>query len=566
MSEQAVPLAFPTPVVTDDAPAATTTRSFVSHAKLIGFLTFISRLLGMARESIAAAYFGGAPVYAAFQFAFTVPNLFRKLLGEGALSAAFIPLYAQAMKQERNGDAASFSSNDFAATSVNLLCAILLGLTIVGELILVALVTLVSMPWDYLLAAKLTMIMLPYVMLVCGTAFLGSILQVHERFAAITFTAVISNVCLIIAMVAAAKMLDLTTDAGQVSAVVWLSISVLIAGGLQIASLLPSLRAAGFRFRAIFHVLTPQVRKMLKMTVPVALGAAVLQISVLLDKAIAFFLSVGPGRTSFELFGHLIHYPMAEGATQRLNWAQFMYQFPLGVFAIALATAIFPKLSEGAVDQDRAQFRAILRRGIEASLFIGLPASMGLVLVRYPAIRLLFERGEFTALDTELVARSTGLYAAAIWAFSLQQILNRAYYALHDTTTPLVLGIANLLVNTIIEIPLLWTGLAEAGMAAGTLVAFSLQAVIMIWMLDRKAGGVGLSASVKPIAKMIAAMIAMGLACVLVRMLPFYPHGTSKLATAMQLGILMGVGGVTYFAACAALGLNVLEHVRRRRN
>jgi putative peptidoglycan lipid II flippase len=560
MSEQAVPLAFPAPVVTDDAPATTTARSFVSHAKLIGFLTFVSRLLGMARESIAAAYFGGAPVYAAFQFAFTVPNLFRKLLGEGALSAAFIPLYAQAVKTQPRDEA-----NDFAATSVNLLCAILLGLTIVGELTLVVLVRFVHMPWDYLLAAKLTMIMLPYVMLVCGTAFLGSILQVHERFAAITFTAVISNVCLIIAMIAAAKMLDLTTDAGQVSAVVWLSISVLIAGGLQIASLLPSLRAAGFRFRAIFHVLTPAVRKMLKMTVPVALGAAVLQISVLLDKAIAFFLSVGPGRTSFDLFGHIIHYPMAEGATQRLNWAQFMYQFPLGVFAIALATAIFPKLSEGAVDQDRAQFRAILRRGIEASLFIGLPASMGLVLVRYPAIRLLFERGEFTALDTELVARSTGLYAAAIWAFSLQQILNRAYYALHDTTTPLVLGIANLLINTIIEIPLLWTGLAEAGMAAGTLVAFSLQAIVMIWMLDRKAGGVGLSESVRPIAKMIVAMIAMGIACVLVRMLPFYPHGTSKLATAMQLGILMGVGGVTYFAACAALGLNVLEHVRRRR-
>ena len=272
MSEQAVPLSFPAPVVTDDAPA-TTTRSFVSHAKLIGFLTFVSRLLGMARESIAAAYFGGAPVYAAFQFAFTVPNLFRKLLGEGALSAAFIPLYAQAVKTQPRDEA-----NDFAATSVNLLCAILLGLTIVGELILVALMAFVHMPWDYLLAAKLTMIMLPYVMLVCGTAFLGSILQVHERFAAITFTAVISNICLIIAMIAAAKMLDLKTDAGQESAVVWLSVSVLIAGGLQIVSLLPSLRAAGFHFRAIFHVLTPAVRKMLKMTVPVALGAAVLQI------------------------------------------------------------------------------------------------------------------------------------------------------------------------------------------------------------------------------------------------------------------------------------------------
>ena len=170
MSEQALPIAFSAPAVTDDAPAATT-RSFVSHAKLIGSLTFVSRMLGMARESIAAAYFGGAPVYAAFQFAFTVPNLFRKLLGEGALSAAFIPLYAQSVKHQSRDEA-----NDFAATSVNLLCIILLALTVWGEVMLIALVTFVPMPWDYLLAAKLTMVMLPYVMLVCGTAFLGSIL------------------------------------------------------------------------------------------------------------------------------------------------------------------------------------------------------------------------------------------------------------------------------------------------------------------------------------------------------------------------------------------------------
>ena len=559
MSEQAVPIAFPAPAVTDDAPAATT-RSFISHAKLIGSLTFISRLLGMARESIAAAYFGGAPVYAAFQFAFTVPNLFRKLLGEGALSAAFIPLYAQSVKNHSRE-----AANDFAATSVNMLCVILLALTVWGEVVLIALVTFVEMPWDYLLAARLTMVMLPYVMLVCGTAFLGSILQVHGRFAAITFTAVISNVCLIIAMILAARSLDLSTQAGQERAVYWLAFAVIGSGAIQVVSLLPSLRAAGFRFRAIFRVLTPAVRKMLKMTIPVALGAAVLQVSVLMDKAIAFFLSVGPGRTSFELFGNTIAFPMAEGATQRLNWAQFMYQFPLGVFAIALATAIFPKLSEGALDADRAQFKSVLRRGIEASLFIGLPASVGLIVVRYPAVRLLFERGNFTAEDTELVARSTGLYAAAIWAFSLQQILNRAYYALHDTTTPLVLGIVNLTLNLVVEIPLLWTPLAEAGMAAGTLVAFSLQAVVMVWMLDRKSGGLGLSASMPVFGKMLVATAAMGLACVLVQRLPLYPRDASKFSSAIQLGTLMVVGGATYFMTCAALGMNVLEHVGRRR-
>src|SRR5438477_4739351 len=150
MSDVAIPLTSSSPV----KPA----KSFVSHAKLIGGITFLSRLLGMARESIAANYFGANAVISAFTFAFAVPNLFRKLLGEGALSAAFIPLYAQAVKREQStvGEPASagetgLTANDFAASSVNLLCAILLGLTAIGEILLVA-VLLIPMRPDYLLA------------------------------------------------------------------------------------------------------------------------------------------------------------------------------------------------------------------------------------------------------------------------------------------------------------------------------------------------------------------------------------------------------------------------------
>src|SRR5215210_344804 len=146
--------------------AAAAARSFVTNATLIGAITLVSRVLGMARESIAANYFGASPAYAAFTFAFTIPNLFRKLLGEGALSAAFIPLYAQAVKQRRTLDV--LPANDFAAASVNMLCAILLALTIIGEVLLLVVVLLVPMAPDYLLAARLTMIMLPYVLLVCG--------------------------------------------------------------------------------------------------------------------------------------------------------------------------------------------------------------------------------------------------------------------------------------------------------------------------------------------------------------------------------------------------------------
>jgi putative peptidoglycan lipid II flippase len=569
------------------------TKSFTSYAKLIGVITFLSRILGMARESIAANYFGANAIYSAFTFAFTIPNLFRKLLGEGALSAAFIPLYAQAVKKEsglgirvpgigvendglinpkpdtRNPKPDSLSANDFAAASVNLLCVLLLALTIIGEIVLTCVVKFIPMRSDRLLAMQLIMIMLPYVLLVCGTAFLGSILQVHHRFAAITFTAVVSNVCLIIAMIFSARIYDLHTDAGQLAAVRWLSVSVLVAGVFQIGILLPSLKATGFRFHAMLHFMTPAVRQMVRLTIPVALSAGVLQISTLMDKAFAFYLSRAPGSTTMRLFGHVISLPMSEGATQRLNWAQFMYQFPLGVFAIALATAIFPRLSADAIGEHShdvpESFKDVLRQGIEASLFIGLPASIGMIVVRYPAVQLLFQHGSFTASDTRLVALSTAIYSAAIWAFSLQQILNRAYYSLHDTTTPLIWGIVNLTINTIVEIPLLWTGLHECGMAVGTLVSFAVQSVIMLWMLDRRCGGLHLNRSWPGIARMLIASAVMCAACLALPHLPIYPHGDRRITWAIQLCLLMGVGGFVYFGACAAMGMNVMKFVPLRK-
>jgi putative peptidoglycan lipid II flippase len=468
---------------------------------------------------------------------------------------------------------------DFAAASVNLLGAILIALTIVGELILCTLLLFDLRP-DYLLAVKLTIIMLPYVLLVCGTAFLGGILQVHQRFIATAATSIVLNLCLIIAIVAAAQMFDLRSEAGQLAGVRWLALAVLFAGAVQVMILMPSLRAAGFRFKLILRLWTPAIRKMLAMTLPVALGAGVLQISVLFDKGISFLLAEAPGATHFDLLGWTIRFPMAEGAAARLNWAQFMYQFPLGVFAIALATAIFPKLSSDALpegnlkSQDTGnrqtsknklqttnfevpdEFKRVLRQGVEAALFIGLPASVGMIVVRYPAVRLLFERGNFTEVDTRWVALSTAIYSAAIWAFSLQQILNRAYYALHDTVTPLVWAILNLAMNLVVELPLLWTPLREAGMAVGTLVSFSIQSVVMLWMLDRRVGGIGMrQQSLANIAKMLLATLAMWLACVGVQYLPIYPSGAGKISSAAQLLILMALGGGVYFAAAALLGL-----------
>ena len=142
------------------------------------------------------------------------------------------------------------------------------------------------------------------------------------------------------------------------------------------------------------------------------------------------------------------------------------------------------------MDKDRTAFKASLRHGIEASLWEGLPASVGLVLVAGPVAKLVFRHGQTTAHDAELIARSTVIYAGAIWAFSLLQIINRAFYAVHDTTTPLLMSILNIVINLIVELPLLWW-MGESAMAVGTLVSFAVQAAVTLWILNRRLGRAG---------------------------------------------------------------------------
>jgi putative peptidoglycan lipid II flippase len=349
----------------------------------------------------------------------------------------------------------------------------------------------------------------------------------------------------------------------QIALSYWLAVVVLIAGVIQVSVLLPALRQVGFRFKFATNFWTPAIKQMLLLSLPVAMGAGVLQISVFLDKGISYALMVHVDQqqhpiTSLKIFGNVIRLPMELGALRRLDIAQLLYQFPLGIFAIALATAIFPGLSADALEKDRYHFRSVLRHGIEASLWEGLPASAGLILVAEPAVRLMFQHGQITYHDATLIAKSTMVYAAAIWAFSLLQIINRAYYALHDTRTPLVMSIVNILINLVVEIPLLWK-MGESGMAVGTVVSFAVQALVMLWMLDRRIGGLGLRQSLAPIAKMLIATTVMGVACYGLKISPLYPHFIGRFGWAIQLFMLLGVGASVYLGACSLLGVTMMK-------
>jgi putative peptidoglycan lipid II flippase len=331
---------------------------------------------------------------------------------------------------------------------------------------------------------------------------------------------------------------------------------------------LPGLRATGFRFHLVPHFWTPGVKRMLKLTVPVAIGAGVLQLSVLLDKGIAITLmqrvdALGQQITHFHLLGHSIRLPMESGAPRRLDVAQFLYQFPLGVFAIALATAIFPGLSADALDKDREKFKRVLRQGLEATIWEGLPASLGLILVSEPAIRLLFQHGQISPHDADLIRKSVIFYAGAIWAFSMLQIINRAYYAIHDTTTPVVMAVVNIVLNLMVELPLLWW-MGEPAMAVGTMVSFAVQAVVMLWMLDRRVGGLELGRLTRPTLKMIAATALMGGALVALQKSSIYPHGAGRITWLGQLSMLLVTGAGVYLGACWVMRVEILSHIMPR--
>jgi putative peptidoglycan lipid II flippase len=547
-------------------------RSFLVHAKLVGGLTLVSRFVGLAREVVSGHYLGTGLVATAFSVAFTIPNLFRKLFGEGALSAAFIPLYAQANKNDSKENA-----NAFAAASVNLLAIMLIAITLVGEAVIFGILRFnhALLP-DRVMTLHFVAIMLPYVLLICGGAFMAGILQVHRRFGAPAAAPIILNLCHIAVLLIGAKVLHLKSAASEAETIAiqttlayWLSFFVLVAGVLQVAVLLPGLRAAGFRFDLKAKIWTAPVRKMLLLSVPVAMGAGVLQLSVLLDRGISYFLmqtldDAGNLVTHFTLLGQTLSLPLELGAPRRLELAQFLYQFPLGVFAIALATAIFPGLSADALDKDRDQFRGTLRQGIEATIWEGLPASLGLILVADAAARFLFQHGQIDGHDAALIAQSTRWYAGAIWAFSMLQIINRAYYAIHDTLTPLVMSVVNIVLNLAIEVPLLWP-MGEAAMAVGTLVSFAIQAIVMLWLLDRRLGGLGLGALVVPTLKMLLATAIMGAVCWAVMRSPIYPDGASRLAWATQLMVVMSVGAAVYCGTCYLLGVEVMRQFLPRR-
>ena len=425
--------------------------------------TLLSRLLGLVREQVYARFMGTSAVAGAFQMAFTVPNLFRRLLGEGALTAAFIPIFKD--KEKSAGEAEMWRAANAVISGLVVGAAFVIGLVLVG--VSLALTTRSLSP-DTRLMLRLLQVMFPYMLLVCLAAAFMGMLNARGHFFVPALGATMLNVVMI------ASVWWLAPHMGQKleAQIFGLAIGVLAAGVAQAGFQWPTLRREGFRYRWVPPWRNQTVREVVRKMLPASIGVAAFQINVLLTQALAFG----------------VHAPIVAS----FNYAVRLLEFPQGVFGISLATYLLPTLSGLAAEKKYPEFRATLRQGLGYLIFVNLLASVLLLTLAEPMVRLLFERGKFTVDSTAQVARAVATLAPGLLAFSMVNILARAFYALGDTRTPMRISIACLTIN--FALALCFIGRFEAaGLGLANTLSAALNVGLLLYALRRKLARLGLT-------------------------------------------------------------------------
>ncbi|MCE5187091.1 MAG: murein biosynthesis integral membrane protein MurJ [Planctomycetaceae bacterium] len=445
----------------------------------IAVLTFISRIFGMFRDMAFAFFLGADNLMDAWVIAFKIPNLARGIFGEGAASSSLIPVYSEEYKKDPK------QANVLARTVSTLIFVILTGIVLAGEVGLFIYILTAKPTGNTRLMLILAGVMLPYMTLVCTVAILGGVLNAHRHFSAPANAPTILNIIMISALAVSGWLLKLEPR----YQVFFMAISVLMAGLVQILTQLLPLWKMGLSMRPAWQLRMPALKKIMLLMGPMILGLTATQINTLAGDIIARVLSGSEEKGHFFMFfGHQVAYPVWAGAVSSLFYGQRLYQFPLGVLGISLATAIFPVLSAAAAEKDHALISRTIGRGIQATFFVALPATVGLILIARPLVTVLFERGRFTANDSRITQGVLICYSIGLCGYFLQQVVTRAFYAIQDSKWPARTAALSVAVSIALNLVLIWP-LGAAGLALSTACCSYLQALILLLVLGRQFKG-----------------------------------------------------------------------------
>jgi putative peptidoglycan lipid II flippase len=509
--------------------------------------TLASRGLGLLREMATGWLFGiggkpGMAVADAFLFAYRIPNLFRQLFGEGAMTASFLPVLTGELEIDRK------TANQLASVVVVLLGGILTSFVAVGELLIGLIWWLRGDAPGVSLLLGLSAVMLPYLIFVCIAAQLTTMLYVKQHF---TVPALAPTMLSVVWLTAAWGVAPLFPG-NQVAQAYTLAVGVLVAGVAQIVVQLPKLRQLGFRFDFHWTAARKGVGQIVRNMSPTMVGLAVTQINTFVDSLIAWGLAAASnGPQTFSWFGHTMEYPMKQGAVAAIYFGDRLCEFPLGVVGLAVAVAIFPLLSRHAQRGDFQQLGDDMTLGLRLVLCLAVPAGVGLFLLAVPIMRLFFQHFQFNAEDTIRAARMVAWYGTGVWAYCASAVVVRGYYAMGDFRTPVRVAVWAVGLNLTLNLTLIWP-MAEAGLAVSTSICAALQVMVLVVLFSRRLAPLRWRQLTVTIARTLLATAAMTAAVLFC--LAKLPAADSLKARCLQLAVPLVSGVVVYVLAYLLMG------------
>ncbi len=458
----------------------------VRSSRVISVITLISRITGLIRDVLIAWWLGNSWIQDRLAYAFAIPHLFRRLFGEGALSAAFIPVFTGKLSKE-NKEAAWKLLNNIATV----LAFILISITGVLFAIIVIFWWISDKTIQTNLTLSLTGMMVPYMIFVCLVALFSAVLNCFGRFGLPAFMPIILNIFQIVGVIIANLFLS-RFGVPKYKQVYIIGFAVLLAGLTQIVVIILSCKRLGFTLKPDFSIKNPELRHITKLMLPMIAGLGVMQFAGWLDNQIILSLTATTDPV-FRIFGYSVSYPLREGALSAVTFARRLYNLPLGVLGIAIATAAFPAFSRHSAEGNYQLLREDITKAFNLAIFQGLPAGIGLIILAEPIVRVIFEHGAFTEYHTQETALVLRFYAIGMWAYFAQHIILRGFYSLNDTITPLKVMCFTLIINIAMNLTLLWIpSLRQGVFGLSTAVMIMVNVVILGKMLADKIGGINL--------------------------------------------------------------------------
>jgi putative peptidoglycan lipid II flippase len=506
----------------------TENKKITKAASTIGMGTLLSRILGFFRDMVIAHFFGAGMSADAFFVAFRIPNLWRRLVGEGSMTISFIPVYTEYLHHRSEEETRKVMHIAFTLMGLVLLLITVFGILFSPVIIQIIAPGFVRIPEKFHLTVMLNQIIFPYLFFMGLFALCMGILNSYRHFFAPAIAPVFLNISIILSVFFFYSFFQ--------KPVMTLAVGVLAGGIIQFLFQIPFLWQRGITFRFNFHFNHPAIKRIGGLMIPGLIGTAVYQFNVFIDTIFASFL---PG-----------------GSVSYLFFADRLLEFPLGIFAIAIGMASLPSLSGLASHGKMEELKHSLIFTFRLTSFISIPAMVGLIALKTPIINLLFQRGLFDYTATVLTAQALLCYSVGLWAIAGVRTLVPAFYALQDTWTPLKIAILCLVANVVFNaIFIFFTPLKHAGLALATSLSSILNLTLLIRKLDVKLGGIGIAESIKSLIRILLCSLPMGLTAYLICSLRDWTAtgNTPEKVAVLFVGI---VAGLTVYLICSYLTKN----------